>query len=73
VVCAALGVLLAAVALGAIGGFATLDVEGARTVEDKMRHAREAEGLIEADEHKTWLEPEESVSQQGAATDRAED
>jgi succinate dehydrogenase / fumarate reductase cytochrome b subunit len=63
VVCAALGVLLAAVALGAIGGFATLDVEGARTVEDKMRHAREAEGLIEPDEHKIWPEPEESVSQ----------
>lgn len=73
IVCAAFGVFLAAVALGAIGGFATIDVEGARSVEDTMRHAREAEGLIEPDEHKIWHEPDESVSQGDETTDASKD
>jgi succinate dehydrogenase / fumarate reductase cytochrome b subunit len=45
-VCIVFGVLLALVSLGAIGGFATADVDRARREEDQMYQARVAAGEI---------------------------
>src|SRR5690606_1177306 len=49
---AGFGILLAFVALSAQFGFATLDAEAARKIEDETYEARVAAGLVEPNEHK---------------------
>jgi succinate dehydrogenase / fumarate reductase cytochrome b subunit len=52
IACAVFGVLLAAVGLGALGGAATVDVEEAKAIEDKIYNAKLAAGEINPNPHK---------------------
>ena len=52
VACGIFGVLLAAVGLGALGGAATVDVEKAKAIEDKIYNAKLAAGEINPNPHK---------------------
>ncbi len=51
-VCTAGGIALAAVGLGALGGMATVDVEKAKQVEDRMFHHKLEAGEVPNDSHK---------------------
>ena len=50
--CILFGVLLAAVGLGALGGAATVDIEAAKEVEDRIYQAKLAAGEISPNPHK---------------------
>jgi succinate dehydrogenase / fumarate reductase cytochrome b subunit len=52
-VCAAVGLLLSVVGLGAVAGFRKVDLQEAYSVEQKLYHARVESGEIEENEHKT--------------------
>lgn len=58
-VCVAFGILLAAVGMGAIGGFNSVDVEEAYKREEVMRKEQEQSGQIKPDSHKEWHREEE--------------
>lgn len=60
--CIAFGVLLGLVSMGALGGFATADVNQARQGENQIRDAKIASGEIVPDKHK-MAEPLESKEQ----------
>lgn len=61
-VCAAFGLLLAAVGMSALIGMTELDVEEAQKIEDKMYNARVAAGELVPDEHKRSGEHEASAA-----------
>lgn len=68
---AGFGVLLATVALSAQFGFATLDAEAARKIEDKTYEARVAAGLVEPNEHKRKHDTAHTTDQETKDADAA--
>lgn len=71
-VCLAVGLLIAAVGLGAIGGFWQADVDEAREIEQQMYQAKIKSHEIKPNPHKV-AEPHEPTGDETAAADGAQE